>query len=175
VSRAAILLRAVNVGGRRVAMADFKAALTTLGCTDVQTHLATGNAVATLADLDEAALEAGLTRELGGPVEVFVRTGPALVASVAANPYPQMARDDPSHLVVLFLKGEASADAIAALRAKIVGRETVAAGPGCVYACYPHNIGDSKLTAAVIERALGLRTTGRNWNTLTKLVALAAS
>lgn len=175
-SRVAILLRAVNVAGRRLAMADFKRALTALGHGEPETVAATGNAVATVAGEAgpalETTLEAGLERELGGANEVFVRTGAELAAIVAGNPFPQMAVDDPSHLVVVFLKGEPTAEGLAALRAKIVGRESVEAGPGCLYASYPDDIGHSKLTMAVIERALKRRATGRNWNTVTKLAAL---
>lgn len=37
---------------------------------------------------------------------------------------------------------------------------------------YPDGVGRSKLTNAVIEKALGTRTTGRNWNTVLKLQKL---
>lgn len=39
------LLRAVNVGGRSVAMADLRAMLTDLGCANPRTLLQSGNAV----------------------------------------------------------------------------------------------------------------------------------
>jgi uncharacterized protein (DUF1697 family) len=44
-----------------------------------------------------------------------------------------------------------------------------------VYLYYPPpaGVGRSKLTGAVIERALGTFGTARNWTTLTKLLALA--
>jgi uncharacterized protein (DUF1697 family) len=41
------------------------------------------------------------------------------------------------------------------------------------YITYPAGIGRSRLTAAVIEKAFGVRGTGRNWNTVLKLAALA--
>jgi uncharacterized protein (DUF1697 family) len=40
---------------------------------------------------------------------------------------------------------------------------------------YPDGIGRSRLTAALIERKLATRGTARNWNTVMKLAALAAS
>ena len=51
-------------------------------------------------------------------------------------------------------------------------RETVAAGPDCLYACFPDAIGRSKLTIGVVERTLKLTGTGRNWNTVGKLTEL---
>ncbi len=41
-----------------------------------------------------------------------------------------------------------------------------------LYITYPGGIGRSKLTNALIERVLGMRATGRNWNTVVKLVSM---
>lgn len=170
-----VFLRAINLAGRRLVMADFKRALADAGHADAQTVVATGNAVIVARAADtalEAKIEKGLETTLGQSTEVFVRDGKTLATIVAGNPFPAMARDDPSHLVVVFLKGEPEAAAVDALRAKIKGPEEVAAGPGCLYASYPDDIGHSKLTAALIERALKLRGTARNWNTVTKMADL---
>jgi uncharacterized protein (DUF1697 family) len=43
------------------------------------------------------------------------------------------------------------------------------------YIVYPDGIGESKLTITVIEKKLGSRGTGRNWNTVLKLGALAGA
>ena len=172
-----MFLRAVNVAGVRLVMADFKRALEATGYPDAQTVVATGNAVISARGADaalEAAIEAGLEKTLGASPEVFVRDGAALAAIVAGNPFPKMAAEDPSHLVVVFLKGEAGKAEVEALRAKIQGPEEVAAGPRCLYASYPVDIGHSKLTAAMIERALKLRGTARNWNTVRKMAELTA-
>ena len=41
------------------------------------------------------------------------------------------------------------------------------------YIVYPAGIGRSRLTNSLIERKLGTRGTGRNWNTVVRLGALA--
>ena len=172
-----VFLRAVNLPGGRLLMADFKRALDEAGYPGAQTVVATGNAVISAKAADarlEAVIEAGLQATLGQSTDVFVRSGAELAAIVAANPWPDMARDDPGHLVVVFLKAEAAAADVEVLRGKIAGPELVAAGPGCLYASYPAGIGTSKLTAAMIERALKTRGTARNWNTLRKMADLAA-
>ena len=177
VKKVAVFLRAVNLGGKRLAMADFKRVLAEVGYPDAQTVVATGNAVIEAVAADarlEAAVEAELGRLLAGTTEVFARDGAELAAIVAGNPFPKMAEEDPSHLVVVFLRGEAGESEVEALRGKIVGPEKVAAGPGCLYASYPDNIGQSKLTAAMIERALKLRGTARNWNTVRRMAELTA-
>ena len=173
-----VFLRAVNVAGGRLLMADFKRVLAEAGYPGAQTVAATGNAVisATAADAKlEGAIEAALARDLGGAIEVFVRDRDALAAVVAGNPYADMARTDPSHLVVVFLRGQPTPEAVAALQAKIKGAEVVAAGPRCLYACYVDGIGTSKLTAAVIERALKDRGTARNWNTVRRMAELTGA
>ncbi len=44
---------------------------------------------------------------------------------------------------------------------------------GYLYIVYPDGIGRSRLTGTLIETKLGTRGTGRNWNTVVKLEALA--
>ena len=171
----AVLLRAVNLAGRRLAMADFKSALAKAGLADARTLGASGNAVVSAPAADaklEARIEAGLNAAFGASPDVFVRDGGQLAEVMSANPFAQMAKDKPHHLLVMFLGGEPDPAAVEALRAKITGPEEIAAGPGCLYASFPEDIGHSKLTSALIERSLKLRGTGRNWNTVVKLAAM---
>lgn len=175
--RLAVLLRAINVGGRKLTSAEFKAALAHLGYGEGKTVGAAGSAVVATDAAPgavETALEAELENRLGFVSEVFARPHAALADILAANPFPQMAKDDPSHLLVLFLKSGPGAAEVAALRGKIVGREQVEAGPNCLYIAYPDGIGRSKLTTAVIARALKQPGTGRNWNTVAALAKLTA-
>lgn len=171
----AVLLRAVNLAGRRLAMADFKAALADAGLPEARTLGASGNAVVRAAAADaklEARIEAGLKAAFGASPDVFVRDGKQLAAVLAANPFSKTAVEKPQHLLVVFLRGEPDGAAVEALRARISGPEEIAAGPGCLFASFPEDIGHSKLTSATIERGLKLRGTGRNWNTVAKLAAL---
>jgi uncharacterized protein (DUF1697 family) len=78
--------------------------------------------------------------------------------------------------VVIFLKEAIKPAAVAALQAAIRGRE-LARCQGKevreVYITYPDGIGNSKLTNTLLEKKLGTSGTGRNWNTVLKLQALA--
>jgi uncharacterized protein (DUF1697 family) len=64
---------------------------------------------------------------------------------------------------------------VSALQGAIKGREQVRVKGRQAYITYPDGIGRSKLTMAVIEKALGTRGTGRNWNTVLKLGDLAGA
>jgi len=180
VTRVVALLRAVNVGGTgKLAMPDLCTLLTKLGYSGVKSLLQSGNVVfgcdgpanAAL----EATLEAAAAKKLGVKTEFFVRSAREWDKIVAGNPYPDAARDDPSHLVVMAFKSAPAAKNVAALQAAIPGRETVRASGKQAYFVYPDGIGTSKLTNAIIERHLGMSGTARNWNTVLKLAAAAAA
>ena len=172
------LLRAVNVGGRgKIAMAALRAMLTELAFEAPQSLLQSGNLVFR-SQPTGAALEALLEKEakaqLGLATDFLVRTAAEWADVVAANPYSAMAKDDPSHLLVMPLKAKPDPAGLRELRSWIPGRETIEAVGRELYIAYPDGIGASKLTGAVIERRLKTRGTARNWNTVTKLAALLA-
>jgi uncharacterized protein (DUF1697 family) len=171
------LLRAVNLPSHnKVGMADLRGVAEGLGFEDVRTLLASGNLVfrgdaGATAKL-EAALRAEAKKRLGLDTDFFVRTAKEWDGIIAENAFPDYARLDPGHLVVLVLQGKPGPKAQAALRDAIVGREEVRVAGRHAYITYPDGIGTSKLTTALIDRKLGTRGTARNWNTVLKLAAL---
>ncbi len=173
------LLRGINVGGhKKVAMPALRDFVAELGFDDVRTLLATGNLVfqantRTSAGL-ERLLEAEAEKRLGLRTDFLVRTVKEWAAIIARNPFREEAKSDPSHLVVQFLKRAPDAKAVKAFQAAIKGPEIVRGDGRQLYVVYPAGIGRSKLTHEVIESKLGIRGTGRNWNTVLKLGAVAA-
>lgn len=174
--RYAGLLRAVNVGGRKVVMAELKALAVRLGLGAPQTLLASGNLIfsadAPAADVARA-LEAAIARDLGVVTDVLVRDHAELSAVVGENPFPRQAADEPSRLMALFLSGAPQGDLADLAPACVMGEE-IRPGPGCLYIWFPQGAGVSKLTNVFIERRLKVRGTARNWNTVGKLAALLA-
>jgi uncharacterized protein (DUF1697 family) len=173
------LLRGINVGGhKQISMADLRDLLTQLGLADVRSVLQSGNLVfgatgRTSAQL-ERLLETEAEKRLALKTDFFVRTAKEWQGVVAHNPFRKEAARDPGHLVVMFLKDASRATGVEALQQAIKGREVVAARSKRLYIVYPDGIGRSRLTNAVIDKQLGTRGTGRNWNTVRKLAALAA-
>ncbi|HLG72820.1 MAG TPA: DUF1697 domain-containing protein [Chloroflexota bacterium] len=169
------LLRGVNVGGRgKVSMAELARCLEGLGFQKVNTLLNSGNVVFTAPDQPTSKLEQVLETEtaakLGLRSDFMVRTTSEMEEVIAANPFPAFAAEDPSHYLVMFLKAQPAPAAIQALKASIPGREELEVVGRHAYVCYPEGIGRSKLT---IEPKLKVSGTGRNWNTVQKLAALA--
>ena len=160
-------------------MSDLRDLLTQLGFADGRSLLQSGNLVFRTRARPTAALERLLETEcethLGAGTDFFVRTAEDWEAVVAQNPFPNEARRDPSHLAVMFLKTAPDAENVKALQNAITGAEIVRAMGRHAYIVYPDGIGRSRLTHTLVEKKLGTRGTGRNWNTVLKLGALARS
>jgi uncharacterized protein (DUF1697 family) len=174
------LLRAVNVAGRNpIAMSDLRRLAGQLGLDAPRTLLQSGNLVFGSAGRQtsdiERLLESGASARLGLETNFMVRSAADWRAIVDGNPFPREARNDPGHLLVMVFKQAPRSADVKALRAAIVGREVVEAVGAHAYLVYPDGIGRSRLTTALIERTLGTRGTGRNWNTVLKLGALLTS
>ena len=65
-------------------------------------------------------------------------------------------------------------EAVGELSKRAANGERILIAGDAVWVHYPNGIGRSKLTNAMIEKTLATRATGRNWNTVLKLAALAA-
>ncbi|GAA2727624.1 DUF1697 domain-containing protein [Cellulomonas aerilata] len=178
------LLRGINVGGRnRLAMADLREVVTSLGHRDVATYIQSGNVVLTSTGTDAAALADDLERAIAERTDVHpgvvVVPRDALAAVVAGNPYP--GEGDPSRLHVVFHRApltpeavEAVADAVRRAQARGSRDEATATG-SVVYLHTPDGLGRSELAtllARVPADVTGGVTTTRNWATVTRLLGL---
>jgi uncharacterized protein (DUF1697 family) len=172
------LLRAINLPHhKQVAMADLLDLLTQLGFVDPRSLLQSGNLVFRSRARSGARLERVLETEaanrLALETDFFVRSAAELRSVIAHNPFRKEADRDPGRLVVMFLKDAPGAKEVKAVQVAITGPEVVRVAGRHAYLVYPSGIGRSRLTNALIERQLGTRGTGRNWNTVRKLGALA--
>ena len=175
-TRQIVLLRGINVGGhRRVAMADLRALLNRLGYEDVQTLLQSGNVVLTSgvrADRLERQLEEQLEDEFGLDIQVVVRTRDELADVIERNPLAAVATD-PARYVVSFLSAAPAANVVREIAGIDVPPEQFVVSGRELYAWHPNGINKSQLMKLLSEKRLGVTATARNWNTVTKLLALA--
>lgn len=168
------LLRGINVGGKnKIAMAALREMFAAAGFPNAKSLLQSGNIVFQPGRQSppaiEKTLEAQSAERLNLPVDYFVRTAADWTKLIAANPFAAQAKKDPSHLIVMALKDTVDSGAVKALQAAVKGPELVRAKSRELFIYYPAGIGTSKLTSALIEKAIGLRGTARNWNTVMKL------
>lgn len=161
------LLRAVNVGGTgKLPMAELRAMCCAAGFADVQTYIASGNAVfrsvLTVRKV-KAELEDRLFAFAGKPVGVMVRTGMEMAAVLSGNPFLRAA---PNRTLVTFLDEPPPPDALA--HAVGVQGEEMRLGHREIYVHYGDGMGTSKLRIPASK--LG---TARNINTIAALAKMA--
>ena len=173
----AALLRAVNVGGTGlIRMAELKAICEELGFRHVQTLLQSGNVVFAAKGAATAVAE-----KLADSIEeshkfrpaIAIRTVPEVAGIVDRNPFPREVKSDPRFVVVAFATGAPTSGAKGRVAAVGVVRERLHLSGRELYIHYPDGQGRSIVSNAVLEKALGVPATARNWNTVTKLLHLA--
>jgi uncharacterized protein (DUF1697 family) len=170
------LLRAVNLGShKRVAMAQLRELLAALGYGDVRTYLQSGNVVLTSPaspERLERELEQQIAGELGLETRVLVRTRDELADVIERDPLAGVA-DNPRRYQVSFLSAEPDAEVVRELGGVDVAPERFVVSGREIYTWHPDGIQRSKLNKVLSDRRLGVIATARNWNTVTKLLALA--
>lgn len=169
------LLRGVNVVGRRqLPMKALVALLAEHGLEDVRSYIQSGNLLFQSSERSARALGsrigAVVLEEFGFEPRVLVLGVAELARAIAANPFPEAARD-PKAVHLYFLGATPKAPDHAALERHRAGREAYALVGRVFYLHTPDGFPASKL-AARAERLLGVDATARNWRTSTTLLAM---
>ena len=172
------MLRGINVGGYNVIKMDaLRALYESLGMQGAQTYVQSGNVVFRTNQNDAIRLakkiQGGIEKSFSCKPEIIVRSAAELADTIARNPFAKRRDIEPAKLLVLFLASEPNSESrkkVLAIKAHpeelhINGRE--------VYIYFPNGMGKTKLPWTTIERLLGTPGTGRNWNTVTKLLEMA--
>jgi uncharacterized protein (DUF1697 family) len=163
------LLRAVNVGGTgKLPMKQFAALCGGCGFDNVRTYIQSGNVVFESRRTEKAvhdALAKALTKRMGKPADLVVRTAAEMRAILKANPFPDK---EGAKVAVAFLSGATPRRALDDLVA--TGDEDVRPGKRAIYVYYPNGMGRSKLK---LPKELGVVTV-RNINTVGNLVEMMA-
>lgn len=171
--RYAAFFRALNVGGHTVKMDDLKTILAKTGLKNVETFIASGNAVFATASKDAAALErklgAALEKALGYEVVTFLRTRAELHEIAAYTPFRGL--DDAPTLVVGFLMTPLSPASVKKLMALASPADRFHVRGREVWWYSTNRQSESTFSNAVLEKTLGVRTTFRNLQTVRKMAA----
>lgn len=171
----AAMLRGINLGKRQLKSAELKAVVEGMGFTEIKTILASGNVVFEAGDAKPEALErdlhAALEKATGLKSEVFVRNRAELAGLVEDNPFPEEARERPSYLLVSFHREPVDKAAIAKVAESYDGPERMVVRGRELITDYPEGQGRSNLGPTMQKAKLSQANTGRNWNTVLKLLA----
>ena len=172
VARYVAFLRGINLGPtNKISMPELRKMAEELGYTDVATYINSGNLIFS-STKKAAALEreisSAITKRFGAGIDVAVRTPAQLKKIVADNPYPD---GSPSQVAVAFLTKAAPADAKKKVAAIATDAEPFTFAGSEVYVHYSNGMGRSKL-AEKFSAIIGVSSTVRNVNTVTKVLAL---
>jgi uncharacterized protein (DUF1697 family) len=172
------LLRAVNVTGyNKVKMDALRELYESLGLRGAQTYIQSGNVVFKTDAKDlvrlQKRIEDAIERSYGFRPGVVLRSSAEFKDVIRRNPFAKRSGIEPNRLVVSFLTGEPHAESKQRIAQIKVGPEELVLDGRELYIYYGGGIGSSRLTPAVIERALKVPGTARNWNTITKLLEMA--
>lgn len=168
-----LLIRAVNVGGASLPMADFRDLLGSLGATEVRTYIASGNALVSIegdAAVFDRSVEGAIEDRFGFFRECISRDRTELQAALAAHPFEVL---DARFSYVNFLTAEPTPEAVERARSyptgddrwKVIGRDQ--------HIRYAEGGGRAQMKVAPIAKALGVPGTARNLKTVRALIDLA--
>jgi uncharacterized protein (DUF1697 family) len=171
------LLRGVNVGGKHlIRMEALRELCASLNLREACTHLQSGNVVFKTPDRSVATVASKLEKEIerafGFHSHVILRTSAELKAVIAKNPFDGRSIE-PAKLLVYFLARDPGAEARASALKINSGPEELHAAGRELYIHFVNGMARPKLSLPALDRALKTPATGRNWNTVTKLLEIA--
>lgn len=179
-NRHVALLRGINVGGNNVIkMADLRACFEAMKLTDVQTYIQSGNVVfssraATKAKLEKR-IEAALSASFGYAGRIVLVSAEELERVVAQAPAGFGKAPDRYRYDVVFVKQpKAPADVMQQLSTK-PGVDEAGAGDHAVYFRRLISKAAQSHLTRLVQQPIYQHVTIRNWNTTTKLLALATA
>jgi uncharacterized protein (DUF1697 family) len=174
-TRQFVLVRGINVGkAKRIAMADLRSMLADLGHTEVATVLQSGNAIVTAPTkppVTEKAIRAAIHETFGFDVAVLVRTAEELRGAIAADPFGDAAPDGSKHLLGFLSESPTTGAVDEVLQRHPDGNLRFEGGH--LYLWCPDGVLKSPFATVDWRREIGVDVTMRNWNTMTRLAALA--
>ena len=168
-----VLLRAVNVGGAKVPMAELREIAQDLGATNVSTYIASGNLIAEVPGRVTAfdrALERAVEERFGFFRDVISRTPQQLQEALDSHPFEVI---EPRCSYVSFLTGAPAPEDITRAAAYPTGDDEWEVIGSELHIRYAHGAGRPEMKTDSVMRALRTPGTARNHNTVRKLIDLA--
>lgn len=172
------MLRGVNVGGHnKIKMEALRALYESLKLRDAQTYVQSGNVIFRTDERDMARLakriEDGIERKFAFRPNVILRTATEIRDVIARNPFAKRREIEPGKLLVSFLASDPGEEGREKLRQMKCDPEELRIEGREVYIYFPNGMGRSKLPWAGLDKTLKTQATGRNWNSVTKMLEMA--
>ena len=172
------MLRGVNVGGHnKIKMDALRKLYESLKLKSPQTYVQSGNVIF-LSDEKNLSLlsqriQDGIHRKFGFRPNVVLRTSSEFRNALAKNPFAARRGLDPSKLLVTFLASEPGQQVRENLLNFDTRGEELHIEGSELYIYFSNGVGQSKLSWPLLEKTLRIPFTSRNWNSVTKMLAIA--
>jgi len=172
------MLRGINVGGHKLIKMDrLRASFEALGFESVKTYIQSGNVIFGSSDshLDKIAkrIQQAIEKKFKCSPEIILRTADDLRAVIKKNPFAKRPNLDPAKLLVSFLASDPGNQARETLRQQKFAPEEMHIATRELYIYFPNGMGKSKLPWSSLDKILHTPATGRNWNSVNKMLEMA--
>jgi uncharacterized protein (DUF1697 family) len=173
-------LRAINVGGHTVKMAYLRQLFVSLGFSNVETFIASGNVIfespAEDAPTLEKKIERCLQQSLGYEVATFIRATTELTEIATYRPFTAPDLDSAGYsLYIAFLPAPPSPESQQKLLAFRSPVDDFHSHKREIYWLCRKTMGESTFSGALLEKTIGMPSTMRNSTTVNKLAAKYAA
>lgn len=169
------MLRGINVGGhKKIKMEELKKLYETLGFSDVQTYIQSGNVVFKTSDTNIPKLIGKIEKKIKSvfhfDVPVLIRTKNSFRKLIKNTPF---VKKDFNNLHVTFLSDSPSHLPIDEIKKQIKDESAeFFISDKEIYVFCPNGYGRTKLNNNFFEKKLGVTVTTRNWKTVNKLLEM---
>jgi uncharacterized protein (DUF1697 family) len=175
------LLRGINVTGhRKITMQELRKCYATMGFSNITSYIQSGNVLFTTNQTNRATLsktiKEGIAQQFGyNDVSIFIIKPEELQTIITQNPFLKIKDVTLKALYVTFLEKIPQTSYIEAIQAYQTLADRFQIIDNIVYLYCPEGYGKTKLSNNFFENKLKVRATSRNWNSVNKLLALAAN
>lgn len=172
------MLRGVNLGPHnRIKMDALRAMYESLKLEDPRSYVQSGNVIFRTKEKNSPQLakkiQSAIQKKFGCCPEVILRTTEEMRKAIAANPFPERTKAEPSKVLLTFLAAEPPPEAEANLanlkrfpeELRLNGRE--------LYIYFPNGAGKSKLPWSSVDKLVKVTGTARNWNSVQAMLEIA--
>jgi len=171
-----VLLRAINVSGKNIIkMADLKEKLQLVGFVNVHTYIQSGNILLESENNSSEIMKqinSLIKDEFSLDIDIFVLTKHELRESLEQNPF---SKDLPGNRVfITFLDKELHSTQVEEFKKLNLSPEEYLINKKCFYFYLPEGMANSKLNNNFIEKKFNVKSTGRNINTINKMLDLSS-
>lgn len=172
------MLRGVNLGGHnQIKMDTLRDLCQSLRLRDARTYIQSGNVVFATDQRDPKQLtqrlEDAIEHQVGFRPRVLLRTTSDLRDAVSRNPFAGRKDIEPGKLLVNFLAEKPPAVAKKRLEELDIAPEELHVTGREMFIYFPNGQARPRLKWPAVDRILNQAYTGRNWNTVNKLLAMA--